>query len=526
MNRIMSAVVFFTALSGLTACSSDNDNNDGGTPSATGSPATGGSGTADAAGGAGDASSGNGTQPAGSGANGPDGTGSGGASTGGSTNTGSSGGGGSGAGAVGGTGGGTSAGGSGGGGGGGAGGGSTSVPARNVSNAPASNAEIATDANGNAFAVWQQHDGTRNNVYYSRFTSGNWSAPALLENLDGDATQPDVAMNSAGNAIAVWTQPNPGGTGSPSDNWTWARYFSPSTGWGTPALISNAGYREGDGPGSERAIVAIDDSGIGLAIWEDKSLAASSISLAGNTYRPGSGWETSRILHRSWTYYADLAMDGRGNAVVGYVHDGGDVDETHAMTFSPTSGWSEPVRVDVGPGSDGLVSVGMDAAGNALMAWAHYDSLASPRGVYFSRRAPGGTWSAPARISYDIGFFVDVELAVAANGNAVVVWQDRPEESVSHLYAARYENHAWQLPVAIGPGINPQTAMSGDGPFATYENDGTVMWTRYNGSGWTTPLAIESHPETSSAPRIAGSTYAQPLFAWLQPSGVWARRLP
>ena len=164
------------------------------------------------------------------------------------------------------------------------------------------------------------------------------------------------------------------------------------------------------------------------------------------------------------------------------------------------------------------------------MTWRH-GSFGYPdtqkSGVYFSRQSPGGTWSAPINIDHQTGFFKELDFAVADNGNAVAVWELHPTfGSAPELHAARYENRAWQLPVAIGPGSAPQTAMSGDGPFATYQNDGTVYWIRYNGSGWTAPQALESHAETAMSPRIAGSDYAQPFFAWLQPSGVWARRLP
>lgn len=521
MNRIISAVVFFTALNGLTACSSDNDNNDGGTPSATGSPTTGGSGTADAgAGGAsgnGGASAGNGTQPAGGSANGADGTGTGSAGTGG-TNSGSPGGGGTGAGVV------NPGAGNGGG---GAAGGGTSAPTQNISNAPAANAEIATDGSGNAIAVWQKHDGTRNNIYYSRFSGGAWSAPALLESLDGEATDPRIAMNNAGNAMVVWAQPRAAGDG-PS---AWGRYFDAASGWSEPALVNTHTYRRPSDLASNRDVrVAIDDSGSAIAAWIEDSLRVSANGVIANVFRPGSGWGATHVISNIFSEELDVAMDGRGNGVIAFTLDGGGSDpyETYAAYYSATDGFGTRTRLDVGPGNDENPTVAMDAAGNAMVVWSHVTYGAPPNyavDLYKSRRAPTGEWSVPALIEYDAGFARFPDLAVAENGNAVVVWEHHDGSGVN-IRGARFENTVWQLPITIGPGIDPHAAMAGSGPFATYVANDAVMSTGWNGSGWTTPMALETHAETSGFPRIAGSRFASPFYAWLQPSGVWARRLP
>lgn len=508
MNRILSAVIFFTALSGLTACSSDNDNNDGGTPSATGSPTTGGSGTAgdgSAGSGSGSTTSGSGTQPTDSGgANGPDGTGTGGAGTGG-TNTGSSGGGG------------TSAGGSdGSGNGGGGGGSSTSVSAQNISNAPASNAEIATDANGNALAVWQQHDGTRNNVYYSRFTGGSWSAPALLENLDGDTTKPDVAMNSAGNAIAVWTQPN----GSYS-RWTWARHFAPATGWGAPVIVGT--YTDNGPPNRDNANAAIDDSGTAIALWEEVSVrTCGGASLVASVFRVGSGWSDDRVLHCGWSQRADIAMDGNGNAIVGYMHDGGgDGEAAHAVHYT-NGAWSAPVILTPLPPTrsiDGGIRVAMNAAGEALAVWSHEEIL--PDNLVHSlsvSRYRGGVWT---REQWEWGYAPSV--AMASNGNITVTWH----QDDGGIYARRLEAGAWLSPVRVGVGTNARAVAPGAGPVMVWMQGDDLMFSHYlGGNVWQSPQTAESNAEPVNAPRLAASTYANAFVAWLQPSGVWARRLP
>ena len=58
------------------------------------------------------------------------------------------------------------------------------------------------DGSGNAVAVWQQSDGTRDNIWANRYTpSGGWGTATLIEsNNAGDARYPQVAMDVSGNA--------------------------------------------------------------------------------------------------------------------------------------------------------------------------------------------------------------------------------------------------------------------------------------------------------------------------------------
>jgi hypothetical protein len=67
--------------------------------------------------------------------------------------------------------------------------------------------QIAVDSVGNAIAVWNQSDGTRNNIWANRFNGTSWGTAELLEtdNADG-AFSPQIAFDSSGNAIAVWNQ--------------------------------------------------------------------------------------------------------------------------------------------------------------------------------------------------------------------------------------------------------------------------------------------------------------------------------
>jgi hypothetical protein len=80
------------------------------------------------------------------------------------------------------------------------------------------NPQVASDASGNVIAVWQQSDGTRTNIWASRYSLGSgWGVATLLETDDaGAATVPQITSDTSGNAIAIWQQSD----GTRTNIWT------------------------------------------------------------------------------------------------------------------------------------------------------------------------------------------------------------------------------------------------------------------------------------------------------------------
>ena len=115
--------------------------------------------------------------------------------------------------------------------------------------------QIAFDSSGNAIAVWYQNDGTRTNITANRFNGTSWGTAELIETDNaGSAYDPRIAFDGSGNAIAVWEQSD--GT----RNNIWANRFN-GTSWGTAELI------ETDNAGSAgNPQIAIDGSGNAIAV--------------------------------------------------------------------------------------------------------------------------------------------------------------------------------------------------------------------------------------------------------------------
>lgn len=119
-------------------------------------------------------------------------------------------------------------------------------------------AQIGIDDIGNAVAVWAQREGTRYDIWANRYlVQSAWLGPEKIETDDaGHARRVDLVVNAVGNAVAVWQQSD--GT---REN-IWANLFVPGGGWGSATMI------EGDDVGdAEFPRVAMDDMGRAMAIW-------------------------------------------------------------------------------------------------------------------------------------------------------------------------------------------------------------------------------------------------------------------
>ena len=73
----------------------------------------------------------------------------------------------------------------------------------------AENPQIAVDEDGNAIAVWQQHDGVRHNIRANHYSPGaGWGTALPVETDEENHQNPQIAVNKCGDALAVWRHHN------------------------------------------------------------------------------------------------------------------------------------------------------------------------------------------------------------------------------------------------------------------------------------------------------------------------------
>lgn len=144
-------------------------------------------------------------------------------------------------------------------------------------------ARIAVDTSGNAIAVWNMSDGTRDNIWANRYVVGSgWGTAQLIESDNaGPATSPDLDMDGAGNATVIWSQSN----GSIYNVWT--NRYTVGPGWGTAGMLSAGSVPRID----------VDVNGNAVAIW----------TLSNGTYNDvwaarhvaGTGWQPAVIIENN-----------------------------------------------------------------------------------------------------------------------------------------------------------------------------------------------------------------------------------
>jgi hypothetical protein len=288
--------------------------------------------------------------------------------------------------------------------------------------------QVIYDSAGNAFIVWQQLDGARYHIYYSRLSSGatTWSAPAQMDTAMGNAETPQVAADAHGNLVALWTQSDsvqagavfhigssiyPSDTGSWSapvimiaddptlsaflpklvsnangiaeamwvqfDGSIWSNQYTPASGWGTPQLV------EAGGNGNHLPQLAIDQNGNVIAVWDRMDLNDPQAHMRYATLPTGGSWPASALISATdadtleFTEAPQIAFDAQGDALVVWSRTYGGHTNGRSAVYTPGTGWSAPVGVDDGSEVDDGVALAVAPNGNAVVAWRQFANSVS-----------------------------------------------------------------------------------------------------------------------------------------------------
>jgi hypothetical protein len=218
------------------------------------------------------------------------------------------------------------------------------------------------DGSGNAIAVWGQYDGTRENVWFNRYSVGiGWDTAALLNTEDVSAVYATIAGDRSGNAIAAW-----------SSDGIWSKRYVAGQGWGEATRISTDPAAEGPYAGSVLVNVSVDGAGNAIAAWlqTDNMLLT---RIASNRYVVGQGWGTPTMIggepatQQLIPTAPKLVTDDAGNAIASW---GGGRGEPWFNRYEVGIGWSTAAKLDPNDGNlAGAPAVGINAAGAAIAAW-------------------------------------------------------------------------------------------------------------------------------------------------------------
>ncbi len=312
-----------------------------------------------------------------------------------------------------------------------------------------SEAMNAATVNGSTFLLARGTTPVSGSVSYdagsrrATFTAG----AALAHSTVYTATVTTGASDAAGNplaAVRTWS-------------FTTAAPPPPPSGWNPQATIGAA--RNDFDVDIHGVDVDLNEGGTGIAAWEEDGDTTGSAWVA--WYRAGA-WEGAEQLSEPGTHaiLPRVALNDAGDAVLAWEvvgHDGPGIGSRTIWARRFAGGaWTAAVQIsDAPPASYTLYSyrprTGIDAAGNALVAWDQSDSSGTfPDGIVASR-FDGASWGAPFPVSGGGIYAAWADAAVSAGGSAVVAWEQEASALSGNVWARVFDGASWGDPQRIGP---------------------------------------------------------------------------
>jgi hypothetical protein len=382
------------------------------------------------------------------------------------------------------------------------------LPGRNAINmGDAVGPSVSFDGSGNGLAVWRQSDGSRFNIWASRYTPATgWGSAAPIESVSpANLSNPQLAMQPNGNATVWWAA---GGT-------TLSARYTPSTGWGsaTTGAIQAAAIPSLPPPGRvSLPTILLDAAGNATSVWDEFQVGLP----GGNTF---GGINVTSGFYSVWGNAA--SADGTWGAPL-QIRSGTVRSKLAFEDLDPNT--SNRTRT----GSPGP-RFGFDAVGNALAIWRADEG----KKFEFARRVAGVWQATQVQPDDKIDDFItsDYALAVAPDGNAMAVFA---AGSGRGIVAMRYvASTGWTTPsVLIQPtatfALQPKVVADGAGNMlAVWAQENGVWANRYSAStGWGIATQIQTTTITFvelSNLQLAMNPKGDALFTWRNSNGaLWA----
>jgi hypothetical protein len=269
--------------------------------------------------------------------------------------------------------------------------------------------EVALDEAGEAIAIWHGPDPRHSIVQVATLKpGGSWSAGRKLSAGGRNAVAPQIAIDPAGAAVAVWRRRD--GRRSIVE----AATRTAAGSWSGPVALSAAG-ENAVAPG-----VAIDPAGEAVAIWKRfdgaHSIVQSSSRAAGAAWpRPVNLSAPGRNAEEP-----DVAIDPAGEALAVWERFDGRFDRIQSASRRPGGSWSKATDLSGRGRSAHEPQVAVDAAGEAVAVWER--TTGGGAQVQAVSRPAAGAWSGPTGLGPSSGGFGELDLGIAAGGDALAAW--------------------------------------------------------------------------------------------------------
>ena len=182
------------------------------------------------------------------------------------------------------------------------------------------------------------------------------------------------------------------------------------------------------------------------------------------TKPPGGAWGAPQTISGAYGFNPVVAVDAAGNAVAAWFHFDGATNVAQAVTRPAGGTWSAPQTLSVAGEPATIPEVAIDPAGNALAVWQRSDG--SNYIIQAATKPAVGAWSTGQDLSAPGQDAFGPHVAVDAAGNAVAIWY-RSNGTINVTQAAtKPVGGAWSpaQDVSAGRGgIYPRVALDSAG---------------------------------------------------------------
>lgn len=378
------------------------------------------------------------------------------------------------------------------------------VPIAGATAAAYTLAAAASSDNGARFTVEVSNpSGTLSSVAATlSVTAGKSWTPAVMLS-SGDALRtamgPQVSIDTAGNAIGVWQE----GLGLSLRNAVWASRYVAGSGWSTATTIDDSVG------GSGTPQLAMTPGGVAVASFiQSTSNNGGGVRMIANRFN-GTAWAGGLridVLDAVIDAEHRVAIAPDGVATLVFNQSDNVAGRRATAALSGLAGfWAAPEVI--GAVGSYTPQVAVAANGDAMMVWLVGET--STKSSLWASRRLGAAWSGAVRIVTSRTGMGSVRLRADAAGNAIAVWFERPTTR-NEVHAARFTagSGTWSAPAMLNDGAaqayEPELAMTGAG-------DALVVWTEASDSGPATGIGANRYLASTAA--WSGATRVQPTGA-------------
>ena len=375
--------------------------------------------------------------------------------------------------------------------------------------------QVAVDANGNAFAVWQSSSGGHYRVLSARRPAGGtWTSPVRVSAQGRDAFDPRLAVDRRGDAFAIWASQD----ASHIYRVQVARRPAGGT-WGNPKTLSAAGQH------ADRPQLAANANGTTVAVWRRSDGTNDRIQAA---RWAGGAWSAPKTLSAGGqdAFAARVAVDPTGGAAAVWLrYDSTGHARAQVARQSTGGSWTAPETLSaVGQDAD-EPEVAVDGHANTTVVWVR---LGDQR-VQSARRPAGGAWGSPVDLSASASSAQNPQVVADANGNVFAVWLRTDTTSYLVQVAMRRASGSWQPadPLSLDGqnAADPQIAVNSAGrAVAAWDRASVVQAARRSpGSSWGSPEDLSAGGDGASHAQVAVDNQGNAVAVWQRAEGLRAQ---